>query len=130
MKKSKLGLWWDPFVRSRKCMSAKFTEEYKIWRGINWLIVSNLAWGIWRFLTLALKSLKDFHFNGLLLNKVYNFWAKKVQRIMSHDTVEWCNIWRKTDLWFGKWHEKFSEFLPGQSKLKTGTLMDLENVCA
>ena len=24
---SKLGLWWDPFIRSRKCMSLKFTEE-------------------------------------------------------------------------------------------------------
>ena len=24
---SKLGLWWDPFVKSRKCMSLKFTDE-------------------------------------------------------------------------------------------------------
>ena len=24
---SKLGLWWDPFVESRKCMSLKFTDE-------------------------------------------------------------------------------------------------------
>ena len=24
---SKLGLSWDPFVQSRKCMSLKFTEE-------------------------------------------------------------------------------------------------------
>ena len=27
LKVSKLGLWWDPFVQSRKCMSLKFTEE-------------------------------------------------------------------------------------------------------
>ena len=26
-KVSKLKLWWDPFVQSRKCMSWKFTEE-------------------------------------------------------------------------------------------------------
>ena len=26
-KVSKLGLWWDPFVQSRKCMSLKFTED-------------------------------------------------------------------------------------------------------
>ena len=26
-KVSKLGLWWDPFIQSRKCMSLKFTEE-------------------------------------------------------------------------------------------------------
>ena len=27
MKVSKLGLWWDRFVQSRKCMNLKFTEE-------------------------------------------------------------------------------------------------------
>ena len=26
-KVSKLELWWNPFVQSRKCMSLKFTEE-------------------------------------------------------------------------------------------------------
>ena len=24
----------------------------------------------------------------------------------------WCNIWRKTDLCFQKWHEEFSQFSP------------------
>ena len=51
---------------------------------------------IWRILTWALKSLKNLHFNGLLLNKVYNVWAKKVQR--SYVSEEWCKIWRKTNL--------------------------------
>ena len=27
LKVSKLGLWWDPFIQSRKCMSLKFTGE-------------------------------------------------------------------------------------------------------
>ena len=27
-KVSKLGLWWNPFIQSRKCMSLKFTEEF------------------------------------------------------------------------------------------------------
>ena len=45
----------------------------------NWLVASKLTWGIWRILTQALKSLKNLHFNRLLLNKVYNVWAKKVQ---------------------------------------------------
>ena len=31
-------------------------------------------------MTWALKSLKDFHFNGLLLSKVYIVWTKKVER--------------------------------------------------
>ena len=46
----------------------------------NWLVSSKLTWGIWRILTWALKNLKNLHFNGLLLTKVYNVWAKKVQR--------------------------------------------------
>ena len=46
LKVSKLGLWWDSFIQSRKCMGLKFTEELcviamkndtlnnDIWRGI------------------------------------------------------------------------------------------------
>ena len=41
-----------------------------------WLVCSKLTRGIWRILTRALKNLENFHFNGLLLNKVYNAWAK------------------------------------------------------
>ena len=46
----------------------------------NWLVSSKLTWEIWRILTWALENLKNLHFNGLLLTKVYNVWAKKVQR--------------------------------------------------
>ena len=35
---------------------------------------------------------------------------------MSHDTEEWCKIWRKTDLLFQKWQE-FGEFLSEDSKV-------------
>ena len=24
----------------------------------------------------------------------------------------WCSIWRKTDMWFQKWHQEFSKFSP------------------
>ena len=65
--------------------------ELKIYRGVmchdnwrmmqnlkrNWLVSSKWTWGIWRILTQALKNLKNLHFNGLLLTKVYDFWAKK-----------------------------------------------------
>ena len=27
---SKLRLWWDPFIQSRKCMTLKFTEELRL----------------------------------------------------------------------------------------------------
>ena len=45
----------------------------------NWLVISKLTWSISQILTQALASLKNFHFNGLLLSKVYIVWAKKVQ---------------------------------------------------
>ena len=55
------------------------------WRGLqnlerNWLVVSKLTYAIWQVLTWALKSLKNFHFNRLLLSKLYIVWAKNVQR--------------------------------------------------
>ena len=65
---------------------------------------------IWWILIRALKSLKHLHFDWSLLCKVYNVWPKKVQRSIFHDTEESCKIWRKTDLWFGKWHEEFGKF--------------------
>ena len=34
----------------------------------------------WQIVTRALKKLKNLHFNGLLLTKVYNVWAKKKYR--------------------------------------------------
>ena len=65
---------------------------------------------IWWISIQALKSLKNLHFVWSLLCKIYNVWSKKVQRSIFHDTEESCKIWRKTDLWFGKWHEEFSKF--------------------
>ena len=35
--------------------------------------------GIWRIFARELESFKNLHFNGLLLTKVYNVWASKVQ---------------------------------------------------
>ena len=42
----------------------------------NWLVSSQLTWGIWQILTWGLKNLKNLHFNRLLLTKVNNVWAK------------------------------------------------------
>ena len=35
---------------------------------------------------------------------------------MSHDTEDWCKMWRKTDLLFQNWQE-FGEFLSEHSKV-------------
>ena len=66
----------------------KVERSYLSWNWIrvqnlerNQLVVSKLTQGIWQILTRALKSLKDFNFNELLLNKVYIAWTKKVERI-------------------------------------------------
>ena len=94
----------------------------KVWRKyVSWYqrVVQNLKKNlffvskmtrIWWILIRALKSLKNLHFDWSLLCKVYNVWPKKVQWSIFHDTEESCKIWRKTDLWFGKWHEEFGKF--------------------
>ena len=86
-KVSKLELWWDPFVQSRKCMSLKFTKSDVSWQWRmiqklkrNWLVVLKLTWGTSQILTRALKSLKTLCFNWLLVTKVYIAWATKVQK--------------------------------------------------
>ena len=60
LKVSKLGFWWDPLIQSRKSMS---TENY--------IVISKLTRRIWWILAPAFESLKNFHFNVLLLSKVY-----------------------------------------------------------
>ena len=70
-----------------------------------------ITWGISWILTRALEILKKLHFSGLLVTKVYNVWTKTVQwSYLSWHCEELCKIWRKTDLQFGKWHEKFGKF--------------------
>ena len=75
----------------------------------NWSVISKIT-RIWWNLTRALKSLKNLHFHLLLLCKVFNVWPKKVWWVIFHDTEGWCKMWRKTDLWFGKWHEEYGKF--------------------
>ena len=73
--------------------------------------------GIWRILTRALKSLKNCVLMGSLWPKYIMFELKKYRGVIFHDTKEWCKIWRKTDLWFEKWHEKFGKFSPEHLKV-------------
>ena len=47
LKVSKLELWWDPFVQSRKGMTLKFTEELCVMRmKNNAKFEEELTWGI------------------------------------------------------------------------------------
>ena len=82
-------LSWYPFVQRAKCMRWKFIEElcvmndteewWNIWRGID-LFFQNWHKEFDKF-CLENLSLRNLHFNGLLLAKVYNVWVTKVQRI-------------------------------------------------
>ena len=119
LKISKLGLWWDPFIQSRKCkcMSLKFTEELCV------MAMENDA----KFPREIEFSFKNWHeeFDGFWSNQSkvskictligsfqpkYMFELKKHRGVIFHDTEEWCEIWRKIDLRFGKWHEEFGKF--------------------
>ena len=56
--------------------------------------------------------------------KYITFDQKKYRGVIFNDTEESCKIWRKTGLWFGKWHEEFGKFSPEHSKIsKICTLM-------
>ena len=37
--------------------------------------------------------------------------------VICHENEEWCKMWRKADLWFGKWHMEFGNFSPEHSKV-------------
>ena len=49
--------------------------------------------------------------------KYLMFDLKKYGGVIFHNTEGWCKIWRKTDLWFGKWHEEYRKFSPEQLRV-------------
>ena len=49
---------------------------------------------------------------GPFCAKYITFDLKRYRGVIFHDTEVPRNIWRKTDLWFGKWHTRFSKFSP------------------
>ena len=49
--------------------------------------------------------------------QVIFFELEKYRRVVFHGTEDWCKIWRKTELWFGKWHEEFDKFSPEHLKV-------------
>ena len=123
-KVSKLELWWDPFIQSRKCMSLKITEELCV------LTIKKDA----KFeeeLTCGFKIDKEFDEFWPEHSKVLktctlmaSFWPKyivfeleKYRGVINYDTEEWCKIWRKTDLCFGNWDAEFGKFSPEHWKV-------------
>ena len=53
------------------------------------------------------------------------FELKKYRGVILHDTTVWCKVWRKTDFWFGKWHEEFGKYSPEHTQFtKLGLSLD------
>ena len=104
---------------SLKCTGGFVSCQWRMIQNLkrNWLVRSKLTWEIWQILTQALENLKNLHFNGLLLTKVYNVGAKNVQG--SYFWWHWIfmqNLW-KTDFCFQKWHEEFGKCSPEHLKV-------------
>ena len=87
LKVSKLGLWWDPFVQSRKAMPLKFTEELcvitmksnaKFEEELTCHFKTDMS-NLMNFDSSTWKS-KKLLFNWLLWPKYIMFELRKVQR--------------------------------------------------
>ena len=63
---------------------------------------------------LRTRKSKKFVLTGSLWQKYIMF---ELQKYIFHDTEEFRKFWRKTDLWFEKWPEKFGKFLPEHLKV-------------
>ena len=83
-KSEKLNFYWVFLSKIENIWAYNLQKSYVSWKWRmmqklkkTWLVNSKLTWRIWWFFTRALENLKNLHFNGLLLTKVYNVWAKK-----------------------------------------------------
>ena len=90
-------------------------KEYKIWRGID------LSFQTWhkafdKFWPEHSKVSKTFTLMGSFWAKYILFKLNKYRGVIFQDIEEWRKTWRKTELWFGKWHEEFGKFPPEHSK--------------
>ena len=92
----------------RGLMSYDNEEWCKIWRKTNFLFQKWQEFG--EFWPEHSKVSKICTLIDSYCAKYLMFDLKKYRGVIFHDTEEWCKIWRKTDLWFGKWHEEFGKF--------------------
>ena len=114
-----MGLWWDPFVQIRKCMSLKLTGELFV---MTMKIDTKFEEELTCQLKTDMRNLTDFDLNTSKSWKFAFYWAtfdqsiqcltqKKYRQVMFDGTEDWCKIWRKTGLCFLEWHEEFGKFL-------------------
>ena len=103
LKVSKLGLWWDPFIQSRKCTSLKFTRElFVTTMKSNAKLEEELTYqskidsrNLMHFDPSTPKSQKNCTLMGCFWAKYIILELKKYKRVMFDSTEDWCKIWRK-----------------------------------
>ena len=129
-----MGSIWAKYIlfelrEYRGVIFHKTEEAYKIWRGVD------LSFQNWH------KEFDKFWHEHSKVSKIFtltsSFWAKyilfeikKYREVIFHDIEEWCKIWRKTDLFLGKWDEEFGKFSPEHWNFDKILLSKVENVWA
>ena len=92
------------------------TEEWhKIWRKTDLLFQKWQGFG--EFRPEYSKVSNIFTLFGSFCAKYIIFDVKKYRGVIFHYTEEWCKIWRKNDLWFGKWHKEYDKCSPEHWKV-------------
>ena len=113
-----MWLWWGPFIQSRKCMSLKSTGKFCVMTMKN---DTKFEEELTCQFKIDMRNLTNFDPStrkshkfalGFFWTKYIMFELKKYRGVLFDGTEYWCNIWRKTDLCFQKWHEEFSKFSP------------------
>ena len=112
----KMCTWMGSFCPKRNVSSRKFQRNHVPW---HWKVTQNLSknWLVAWKMTGNLINLhasnwmsENFQLMGSFCRKHIKFYMKKHKKVISHDTGEWCKVWRKTGSWFRKWHDKFGKF--------------------
>ena len=99
----------------RGLVSHNTEEWFKIWRKTNMLFKKWQEFGGFWFE--HSKGSKICTLIGLFCAKNITFDLKKYRGVIFDDIEVPCTIWRKTDLWFGEWHEEVGKFSPEVLKL-------------
>ena len=104
---SKLKMYELKIYRGVMCHD---NEEWcKIWTGIDWS-VQNWHEEFNDFWLQHSKISIICTLKGCFCPKYIMFELSKYRGVMFDDTQDWCKVWRKTDVCFQKWHEKFGNF--------------------
>ena len=105
-------------VWAKKVQKSYLSWQWRMMQNLkrNWLVSSKLTWGITNF-DEHLKISNICPLMGCLWPKYIMFELTKYIGVMFDGIEDWCKIWRKTDLYFQKWHEKFSKFSPEYCKV-------------